>query len=414
MRLSLPHNAHQGNAPLVLDLPEDWQVTYYPLPGDSWLPLSDADIRSRLEHPIGSLPLSQLARGKKRVCIVFDDISRGTPTHRMARAVLDILLESGIQKENIEFLCALGTHGAHDLQDHIAKLGPDIVHEYPVYNHNCYENTVSLGKTSRGVDVRINQEYVRADLRIGLGAVTPHTMNGFGGGGKLLFPGIASIDTIAQNHRTATDFLREHQLNSSKMTGNLEMRGMREEIEEMTRMALPFFKVDCLYNSRLELIDLYAGDPIQEYYAAIPAAQDAYGLPPLRDADVVIANVNAKASEATIATGFAAMALRPGGDIVVPDLTNRGQATHYLFGSFGKDTGGRMMGGMPAIRPEVGRYIFYMPYPDRGAAHWFGELNKQYYTDTWEQTLELLRQRHGPGTKVAVLSDATLAYFREA
>ena len=66
--------------------------------------------------------------------------------------------------------------------------------------------------------------------------------------------------------------------------------------------------------------------------------------------------------------------------------------------SFGMDTGGRMMGGMPAIRPEVGRYIFYMPYPDRGAAHWFGELDKQYYTDTWEQALELMRQRHGlPG-----------------
>ena len=87
---------------------------------------------------------------------------------------------------------------------------------------------------------------------------------------------------------------------------------------------------------------------------------------------------------------------------------------HDLTCSFGMDTGGRMMGGMPAIRPEVGRYIFYMPYPDRGAAHWFGELDKQYYTDTWEQTLELLRQRHGPGTRVAVLSDATLAYFREA
>ena len=27
MRLSLPHNAHQGNAPLVLDLPEDWDAS---------------------------------------------------------------------------------------------------------------------------------------------------------------------------------------------------------------------------------------------------------------------------------------------------------------------------------------------------------------------------------------------------
>ena len=413
MQITLPHNAYQGNMPLVLDIPEEWQVKLYPMPGDSWPALPQKTILERLESPIGSPPLSRLARDKKRVCIVFDDITRGTPTAQMARAVLDILLGSGVKKENIAFLCALGTHGAHSLQEHIAKLGREIVSEYPIYNHNCYENTVVLGKTKAGCEVRINAEFVKADLRIGLGAITPHTMNGFGGGGKILFPGIASIDTIAQNHWTATEFLQQNHLNSSKMTGNLEMRGMREEIEEMTRMALPFFKVDCLYNSRLELIDIYAGDPIEEYYAAIPAARLAYGIPPINGADIVVANVNAKASEATIATGFGAMAIRPGGDVVVTDLTRRGQATHYLFGSFGRDTGGRMMGGMPSVRPEVGRYILYMPYPDWGAAHWFGEVEKQFYVDSWEKVLSLLKQKHGAGAKVAVISDATLAYFKE-
>ena len=413
MKMMLPHNAFQGDAPVVLDLPDDWQVSYHPMPSDRMPALSMEEIRRRLENPIGAPPLSELAKGKQRVCIIFDDITRGTPSHIMARAVVDILLESGVKKESILFLCALGTHGAHSREDHVAKLGADIVHDFPVYNHNCYENNVCIGQTKRGFDVCINAEFLKSDLRIGLGAITPHTMNGFGGGGKLLFPGIASIDTIQRNHITATDYLRERNLNSSKMTGNLEMRGMREEIEEMTRMAGQFFKVDCLYNSRLELIDLYAGDPIEEYYAAIPAAQEAYGIEPVTGADIAIVNVNGKPMEATIATGFGAMAIRPGGDVVVVDLTKRGQATHYLFGSFGLSTGGRMMGGMPAVRPEVERYICWMPHPDIGAAHWFGEIEKQIYVDTWEEVLELLHQRHGPGAKVAVISDGTLAYYKE-
>ena len=128
--------------------------------------------------------------------------------------------------------------------------------------------------------------------------------------------------------------------------------------------------------------------------------------------DIVIVNVNAKASEATIATGFGAMALRPGGDVVVVDLTRRGQATHYLFGSFGASTHGRMMGAMPAFRPEVGRYLFWMPYPDLGASHWFGELDKQVYTSTWEDTLALLEEKYPKGARVAVISDGTLAYYR--
>lgn len=117
--------------------------------------------------------------------------------------------------------------------------------------------------------------------------------------------------------------------------------------------------------------------------------------------------------EATIATGFGAMAIRPGGDVVIVDLTKRGQAPHYLFDSFGLSTGGRMMGGMPAVRPEVERYICWMPYPGIGAAHWFGEVEKQIYVDTWEEILELLRQRYGTGAKVAVISDGTLAYYKE-
>lgn len=413
MEITLPHNAFQGNAPVTLTLPEEWQVTCHSMPGDSMPALSGEEIRRRLEAPVGAPPLSELAKGKQRVCIVFDDITRGTPTQPMARAVVDILLENGVKKESILFLCALGTHGAHSREDHVAKLGADIVHDFPVYNHNCYENNVCIGQTSRGFDVCINGEFLKSDLRIGLGAVTPHTMNGFGGGGKLLFPGIASIDTIQRNHITATDYLRERNLNSSKMTGNLEMRGMREEIEEMTRMAGQFFKVDCLYNSHLELIDLYCGDPIAEYYAAIPAAREAYGIPPVTGADIAIVNCNGKAMEATIATGFGAMAIRPGGDVVIVDLTKRGQATHYLFGSFGLSTGGRMMGGMPAVRPEVARYLCWMPHPDIGAAHWFGEVEKQIYVDTWEEVLELLRRRHGPGARVAVISDGTLAYYKE-
>ena len=412
MELYLPQNIYQGEESAKIYLPNDWQVKYLSMPGDTMPELSYNEIRNKIENPVGYQSLKQLAEGKKRVCIVFDDITRGTPTKVMARVVLDILKESGVPKDCIEFLCALGTHRAHSRQEHAEKLGEEIVHDFPVYNHNCYENNTCIGKTTRGIDVCINSEFLKSDLRIGLGAITPHTMNGFGGGGKILFPGIASIDTIAGNHNTATKYIQENKLNSSQMTGNLAMKGMREEIEEMTKMVGDFFKIDCLYNSYRRIINVYAGDPIEEYYCAIPEAEKVYGIERITGADIVIVNANAKASEATIAAGFGALSVKPGGDIVIVDLTKSGQITHYLFGSFGRDTGGRMMGAMPVVRPEVGKYIFWMPYPDLGAAHWFGELEKQIYTDTWEEALECLRKRHPQGANVVIVSDGTLAYYR--
>jgi nickel-dependent lactate racemase len=40
----------------------------------------------------------------------------------------------------------------------------------------------------------------RADLKIGMGSIFPHPMNGFGGGAKILFPGVADFASISEHH----------------------------------------------------------------------------------------------------------------------------------------------------------------------------------------------------------------------
>ena len=412
MKITLQQNSWQGFQPITIDLPDDWEVEYHGIPGDHCPPLTKEQIREKLNTPYGLPPLRELAKGRKEVAIVFDDITRGTPTQVMAEVVLEELHAAGIAKEQIRFICALGTHGAHSRQNFEEKLGKEILHDYTVYNHNCYDNCVTIGTTQRGVPVKVNKELMECDLKIGLGALTPHVFNSFGGGGKILFPGMASIETIVQNHTTAVEFLRENQLNSTEMMGDMRMDGMRKEIEEMTRMVGEFFKVDCIYNTKLELIDLYAGDPIEEYYAGVPAAQKLYMTKRPVDKDIVIVNANAKASEANIAISLACMGLsEKGGDTVVVDYTNLGQITHYVFGYFGHNSGGRMCGKIFRRRPQVRRIICNMPYPDLGSAPLFGDVDKQVYVDTWQETLELLKRDYGPGTKVSVIADGTITYF---
>lgn len=412
MEFTLQQNAWQGFRPVTIRLPDSWEVEYHGIPGDELPPLTKEQIREKLNAPYGLPPLRELAKGRKEVAIVFDDITRGTPTQLMAEAVLEELHAAGIRKEQIRFLCALGTHGAHTRREFAQKLGEEIVRSYAVYNHNCYDGCVAIGKTSRGVEVKVNKELMDCDLKIGLGALTPHVFNSFGGGGKMLFPGMASIETIVQNHTTAVGFLRENRLNSTEMMGDMRMDGMRLEIEEMTRMVGEFFKVDCIYNTRLEPVDLYAGDPIEEYYAGIPAAQRLYVTPRPVDKDIVIVNANAKASEANIAISLAAMGLSPkGGDIVLVDHTNLGQITHYVFGYFGRGVGGRMCGKIYRNRPQVRRIICDMPYPDLGHAPLFGDVDKQVYVDNWQAVLALLEKDYGPGTRVSVIADGTITYF---
>jgi len=397
-----------------ISFPDDWEVEYHGLPGDAMPALTPEQITEKLNQPYGMKPLKTLAIGKKEVAIVFDDNSRGTPTQLMAEAVLKELHMAGIRKEQIRFLCALGTHGANNRRDFVAKLGEDIVRNYRVYNHNCYENCDYIGVTKRGVGVYINHEFMSCDLKIGLGAITPHVFNSFGGGGKILFPGLASMDTIYQNHLTAILYLQEHKYDNAQMMGNLRMDGMRSEVEEMTSMVKGFFKLDCLYNARLELIDLYAGDPVEAYYAGIPSAQKMYGIRKPQNKDIIVVNANAKATEASIAISLGSLGLKEqGGDIVLVDHTDLGQVTHYLFGCFGKETGGRMCARSSALgRNRIHRIICNVSFPEAASDYWFGEEEKITYTDSWGETLELLTQKYGAKASVSVLSDATISYFR--
>jgi len=63
-----------------------------------------------------------------------------------------------------------------------------------VVNHDCKDESILtyLGKTERGSEVKINNIYVQADLKILTGLVESHFMAGVSGGRKSVCPGLIS------------------------------------------------------------------------------------------------------------------------------------------------------------------------------------------------------------------------------
>jgi nickel-dependent lactate racemase len=144
--------------------------------------------------------LEELVRGKKQAVIVFDDMTRPTPVKDVAPHIVESLHRAGLRKDQIRFIWALGAHGAYDMLNARKKLGEMIVENNAVYNHNPYENTVRIGRTPTGVELWFNKEFLACDLKIGIGCITPHVHAGYGGGAKLIFPGVAGIESINQFH----------------------------------------------------------------------------------------------------------------------------------------------------------------------------------------------------------------------
>ena len=388
--------------PLKITLPEDWSVEYHGMPGDSWPALTAEQLREKICHPINSEPIRELARKGCQAVILFDDMSRGTPCREIAHIVLEELLAGGMDKKKIRFICALGSHAALTRADFVRKLGDDIVSEYPVLNHNCFHSCTQIGVNSHGVPVLINKEVMGCDVRIGIGSVTPHPMNGYGGGGKLLVPGVTHIDTIYSFH-TRGEFAKPGTIQPAP--------GFRKEIEEMAAMVGQFFKIDTVLNAGLDIIDLYAGDYIDTYYAAAKVSSVANSMEKGSDKDVVVVNANGKYNESTIAVRLACSMLKPGGDVVLINHCPCGQVVHYSISAFGLNNGGRQWRPNSEKPPmKCGRLIYYTPWPEWFTYNMFSQPEKVSAARTWDEVLQLL-SGHGAGTTAAVLSDGSISYF---
>lgn len=355
--MKVPELAWYGTGYVNLRFPEAWEVTVAPMAGYEAKPLEKTQIKAAMRNTIGAKRLDRLSRGRREAVIIVDDMTRPTRTYELLPFVLQELRKGGITNDHVRVILGLGAHGACDRIDFTKKLGEKVVEEYPVYNHNPFGAAVDLGRTSRGTPVQVNSEVMDCDLKVGVGLVVPHPQAGFGGGGKIVLPGVTSIDTIAANHGDVGGF------NSGDSTphpsagwGRVEGNVVRLDMEEAAAMAGLDFKVDVLVNGVGETTAVFAGDFVQEHRAAVNLARSHYATDVVPEADVVVANTYAKANEATLSLALANRSVKQGGTIVVIANAPDGQVTHYLYGKFGKRFGGRLHRPSPAS-PRFGRLI---------------------------------------------------------
>jgi len=406
MKVNLPRLLWYENDTLEIDFPKEWDVQVCPMRGGDARPLSITEIDDAVINPIGSPGIREIARGKKSAVIIFDDMTRPTRVSEIAPIVIRELVAGGIDEDDITFVCALGNHGAHTNHEFRKKLGVDILKRFRVYNHNAYEHYEYVGTTSLGTKLMVNREVVQADVKIGIGCLTPHPQTGFSGGGKIILPGVAHYDSSSHYHIEvcAKD-------PASTGLGNFDGNIMRINIEEAAVLAGLDFKIDVFINYRGETTAVYAGDVIEAYRAAIPAAKDYYATEPRpRDKDLMITNAYIKANEMPIAILCGTLALENfSGTIVVVANSPEGQIPHYLVRTFGRDYGGRQY-PVAAIPPFL-NVMLISPSIDKNFCDWLENPEAITWKRTWADALPLLRESFGPGTRVGVIPDATMQYY---
>jgi nickel-dependent lactate racemase len=305
-------------------------------------PLADpqAAVRRSLERPIGSPPLSELARGRRSACIAVCDVTRPVPNAVLLPPILETLEAAGIPRREILILVATGLHRPNEGAELVEMLGPQVAANYRVENHHgqAREEHTYLGQSPRGVPVWIDSRYVQAELKITTGLIEPHFMAGFSGGRKLICPGLAALETIRTWH--GPQFL-EH---PNARNGCLEENPVHEENTAIARMAGCDFIVNVVIGEEEKsasggdgsrapaarpILHVVAGDMEAAFLEGVDFARAAVTATLPGPVDIVVTSSAGYPLDATFYQSIKGMVaampvVKPGGTIIVAASLSEG------------------------------------------------------------------------------------------
>ncbi len=284
MIIQLPY----GRSKVEIQLEDDRVLTIMHSKLDEYHPkLSEVElIENALDHPIDSLKLSELAKGKKKVVLICSDHTRPVPSKLMIPLLLKGIRE-GNKDAEITLLIATGCHRGTTKEELIHKFGEEIVEKEKIVVHDCMDedNLVRIGTLPSGGTLRINKMVSEADLVISEGFIEPHFFAGFSGGRKSILPGVASRETVYWNHNA--DFIKDEHAR----TGILENNPIHEDMIYAARKAKLAFICNVVINSKHEVIGAFAGDAINAHREGAKMVKELCASKPVM-ADIVITTNN--------------------------------------------------------------------------------------------------------------------------
>jgi len=240
----------------------------------------EARVRAALENPVGAYKLSDLLNPKDKVVLLTDDWTRTTPAYKITPVVLEEVLNAGVKEKDIMVIVARGTHARLSKAQLTRKLGAEIVDRFTVENHDPECDLVNVGTSRMGTPAMINRRVVEADRKVAIGAIVAHPLMGYGGGAKIIVPGVAGTETININHS-----MGDH---PKAAIGIANGNPVREDAEDIARMVGLDFIVNVIMNPKNEIVGAIAGDVVKAHREGVRIYDAMYGARAVKNADIVV------------------------------------------------------------------------------------------------------------------------------
>lgn len=275
-----------NNEAITFTLPESWELLAMAEP--STVPGAEdvaATVKEAINNPVAMEKLDTLfPLENPKVAIIVDDQTRPTPAYQILMPLVEVLAGLGVKDEDIDIVMGRGTHKVADEPTIRQKIGDEAYERFRFTMHDPDDGSklTYMGTTSRGNEVYINSVVAAAGLVIAIGLSNPHYFAGYGGGPKIILPGVSRRETIAYNHHMIAD----PNTVADIMKGNC----IWEDMLEAARIAKLAMKIDVVLNQDLAIYKVFAGEVEAAQAAAVEALKEVYGVPVPKMSDVTIAS----------------------------------------------------------------------------------------------------------------------------
>ncbi len=126
---------------------------------------------------------------------------------------------------------------------------------------------VELGRTKRGTPIRLRRDLMEASAILTMGAVSHHYFAGYGGGRKLVFPGLGEREAIYANHALYLD-RKTGSIAEGCRPGNLADNPLAEDLFEVENARPADLAIHGIVDSHSALADLVVGSGRAPFLAA--------------------------------------------------------------------------------------------------------------------------------------------------
>lgn len=328
-----------GRAPLSVEIDDSLigEIINHPQYNTiSWQDI-EQNLCNVLNNPHGTVPFEEWLKGARSAVLIVPDNTRFYPLDLILPPVLKICSKSGIK--NYTIIVAHGTHSPQmpqHLQDALDKI--DANYDIEIELHNCKDEIYlfswgnlplpNLNDEERKLIksyinlrenrvIKLNKKLQDAERIISFGTILPHSIAGFAGGSKMIFPGTGDYQSVVENH--------SFRVSSSVRLGVVNGNIARDEMDRIGSSFSNLFCIDIVMGHKLP-IGVTAGEPLLSHKEGVKLALSRIAVP-VKPSHIVLSSISAPMSDTlyqlTKAVAVAQQILiKPGVVIVVGEANN--------------------------------------------------------------------------------------------